>query len=499
MAKKYKYLMLGLAAATVLAGCGKADDSADKSSTKQEATDSSTADADGSGADSAADDASDSDADGAGNSEDSASGSDADSAGNSEDSASGGDADGAGNSEDGASGGDANGANDAASDSPDGADDSASDSADGADADTLEPITPSDYLVADASDYVKLGSYEGIEVIQYTYDITDEMVQEQIQSSLADAGTEEDVSTPAAEGNIVYLSLKSTIQGSDDEPEEEDTYFEIGTMEYGEEFDQQLTGVKTGDTKQFSITFGDDIWVDAWMNQTVDFEAEITAVTQLSYPEYDEKFLEEYTDYDTKEDYEAAVRADLENEYTEISYSDVIEDLFTSAIDATTFDGYPQELYDSCRDELLSSYALFAGSDDTDVQDVLDAFGITEEDLDSETLNAVNRKLLVSAFCAENKIEITEDEYFSYVEENAAYYGTASAAEFEMLYTRDSLVWNLYEAKMADQLYQMANVTEAAYSEDDMVTDEEFDLEETSEADTEDAEAAGTEADETEA
>lgn len=447
MTKKYKYLMLGLAAATALAGCGKADDSADKPSTKQEATDSSTADADGSGADSAADDASDSDADGAGNSEDGASGSDAD----------------------------------------------------GADTDTLEPITPSDYLVADASDYVKLGSYEGIEVIQYTYDITDEMVQEQIQSSLADAGTEEDVSTPAAEGNIVYLSLKSTIQGSDDEPEEEDTYFEIGTMEYGEEFDQQLTGVKPGDTKQFSITFGDDIWVDAWMNQTVDFEAEITAVTQLSYPEYDEKFLEEYTDYDTKEDYEAAVRADLENEYTEISYSDVIEDLFTSAIDATTFDGYPQELYDSCRDELLSSYALFAGSDDTDVQDVLDAFGITEEDLDSETLNAVNRKLLVSAFCTENKIEITEDEYFSYVEENAAYYGTASAAEFETLYTRDALVWNLYEAKMADQLYQMANVTEAAYSEDDMVTDEEFDLEATSEAGTEDAEAAGTEADETEA
>ncbi len=485
MTKKYKYLMLGLAAATALAGCGKADDSADKPSTKQEATDSSTADADGSGADSAADDASDSDTDGAA---DDASDSDADSASdNDADSASGNDADGADDSAD------------SADDSADGADDGASDSADGADADTLEPITPSDYLVADASDYVKLGSYEGIEVIQYTYDITDDMAQEQIQSSLADAATEEDVSTPAAEGNIVYLSLKSTIQGSDDEPEEEDTYFEIGTMEYGEEFDQQLTGVKAGDTKQFSITFGDDIWVDAWMNQTVDFEAEITAVTQLSYPEYDEKFLEEYTDYDTKEDYEAAVRADLENEYTEISYSDAIEDLFTSAIDATTFDGYPQELYDSCWDELLSSYALFAGSDDTDVQDVLDAFGITEEDLDSETLNAVNRKLLVSAFCAENKIEITEDEYFSYVEENAAYYGTASAAEFETLYTRDALVWNLYEAKMADQLYQMANVTEAAYSEDDMVTDEEFDLEETSEADTEDAEETGTETDETEA
>ena len=39
---------------------------------------------------------------------------------------------------------------------------------------TLQPITPSDYLVKNASDYVTLGSYDGIEVVQYTYDITDE-------------------------------------------------------------------------------------------------------------------------------------------------------------------------------------------------------------------------------------------------------------------------------------------------------------------------------------
>ena len=48
---------------------------------------------------------------------------------------------------------------------------------------TLQPITPSDYLVKNASDYVTLGSYDGIEIVQYTYDITDEMVQELSQTS----------------------------------------------------------------------------------------------------------------------------------------------------------------------------------------------------------------------------------------------------------------------------------------------------------------------------
>ena len=37
---------------------------------------------------------------------------------------------------------------------------------------SLEPITPSDYLVQDTADYVVLGDYEGIAVEQYTYEVT---------------------------------------------------------------------------------------------------------------------------------------------------------------------------------------------------------------------------------------------------------------------------------------------------------------------------------------
>ena len=63
--------------------------------------------------------------------------------------------------------------------------------------------------------------------------------------------------------------------------------------------------------------------------------------------------------------------------------------------------------------------------------------------------------------------------------DNAAYYGAADAVELEDMYTRDALVWNLYESKMADQLYKNAKVTETPYTEDDMLSEDDFALDET--------------------
>lgn len=330
----------------------------------------------------------------------------------------------------------------------------------------LAPITPSDYLVKNASDYVTLGSYDGLEIIQYTYEVTDDMVQDRIEEELANVGEEESVTTPSAEGDTVYVTLKSSIQGSSEAPDEEETYFTIGDEEFGPDFDAALTGLSAGDTKQFSSTFDDTVWNEDWIGQTVDFDIKVSDVTTMKVPAYDDAYLAEYTDYSTKEDYEKSIREALEMENEEMSYSDAIEALFNAAIDATTFNGYPDELYNEEREQMLSFYRMFAGDEELSDAEILEAFGVSEEDISSEILASVNQKLFISAYCQENDINVTEEEYVAFLTENASYYGASSASQFEELYTRDSLVWDLYDSKVADELYSAAHITEAAYEEE---------------------------------
>lgn len=336
----------------------------------------------------------------------------------------------------------------------------------------LEPITPSDYLVANASQYVTLGDLEGIEVTKYVYEITDDMVQEYVQYDLDMYSEEIDVDRASQTDDIVYVDLTSSIQGSDEEAYTESTYFTLGYEEYGAEFDENLTGVKPGDQVTFTITFDDTIWIEEWIDQTVDFTADITAVSEINVPEYNEEFVQEYTDYDTIEEYEESLRASLESEYEDISYSDVIDALFETAVANSEFSSYPQELYDSCKAEILSFYAAFAGTDDE--EEIFELFGMTEDDIKADVEYYVYRRLLVSALCEANDIEVTQEDYFTYLEDNAPYYDYDSAAEFESDYTRETLVWSLYESAAADLLYESANVTEEIYDET-LYYDEEYD------------------------
>lgn len=328
----------------------------------------------------------------------------------------------------------------------------------------LEPITPSEYLVQKASDYVKLGDYDGVEVMKYTYEITDDMVQDEIQGELEDASEEESTNAPSEDGNTIYMNLTASVDG-EEAADPEETFITLGQEEYGAEFDEKLTGVSTGDTLEFTITYGDDTWQEDWQGKTVDFSVEVTDVTKSEVPEYNEDYVKNYTGYDTKEEYEASVREYLEQSYEEQSAYDQSEELISACLERTEFTGeYPEDLFEACKEEALSAYSMFV-DEGGDVTDVLDMFGLTESDIEEEAKNLVNRRLFISAYAQANNIEVTEDDYVSYVNEYADYYGE-SAADFEALYTRETLVNALYESKVIDQLLEKAKVTEKEYTGD---------------------------------
>lgn len=327
----------------------------------------------------------------------------------------------------------------------------------------IEPITPSDYLPSKTADYVTLGDLSDLQATEYTYEITDDMIQAQIDEELEFNSEEIETDRASKDGDVIYLDLTSTVNG---EETTESTYFYLGSQEYGAEFDEQLIGLSAGDTIEFSITFGEDIWMEEWMNQTVDFKAEITSVCELTTPEYNDAFAAEYTDFATTAEYETYLKESLEEEYADLGYSDTIETLFDQAAEQAVISGYPEEFYDSCRDELLATYFAFTGSDD--VNDIYELFGLTEESLDAEIMNSVSRRLLISAICQEQNLEVTEEDYLECLNDYTEYYGYDSAAAFEEDYSRESLVWFLYESKAAEYLYEHAEITKIPYEEEEL-------------------------------
>lgn len=344
----------------------------------------------------------------------------------------------------------------------------------------LAAIIPSDYLVENAENYITADSLEGLETTQYTYTVTDDMIQEQIEEELYLYREETEVDRAAESGDIIYLDLTAAVKGSDDSYDES-TYFSLGDAEYGEDFDEALIGASAEDELSFDITFADDAsdttFIDEeWNGQTVHFEAVIESVCEVTDPEYTDEYISENTEYSTLEEYEEALREVLEAEYEEISYSDVLDTLFDAALEICEISELPDDLYESCYEETIASYAVFL--DTTDKDEILAEFDLTEEDLEAEVEELAQRRLLISYLCETNDIEVTEEDYVSYVEEYADYYGYDSAVDFEADMERSYLVWSIYEAKAGEILYNAADITTEVYDEEEFAEEDLDDEEE---------------------
>ena len=137
-----------------------------------------------------------------------------------------------------------------------------------------------------------------------------------------------------------------------------------------------------------------------------------------------------------------------------------------AAMDGCEFNGYPDKLYDTCEASVSETYTSFADSYGMSVEELYDAYGMTQEDVDAEIMDTVNRRLFISAICQAEDITVTSDEYTAFLESLYPDYGYDDAESFETDYGKDYLMWYLYENKVADYLVNNASLYEAPVSMD---------------------------------
>ena len=220
---------------------------------------------------------------------------------------------------------------------------------------------------------------------------------------------------PVQEGDLVTVDVTATVEG-ESEPtlSEEDYTVELGYEEFGADFDQQMIGAQAGDEKEFSTAFGEDTWYEEWIDQTVNFEVTVKSVDELVQPEYTDEFVSDTLGYESKEAFETALRDELDAGYQDQSRDETRENAIIAAMDGCEFNGYPDKLYDTCEASVSETYTSFADSYGMSVEELYDAYGMTQEDVDAEIMDTVNRRLFISAICQAEDITVTSDEYTAF-------------------------------------------------------------------------------------
>ncbi len=307
----------------------------------------------------------------------------------------------------------------------------------------------------------KLGEYKGLKVKVHRHNVTEEMVDQQIEALRQRAAAFEDVEREARTGDYVLFD----IEGFEDDTAVPGTRGEnqalmIGGDESEKELSDALVGMKRGEEKDVDI----DVPEGASPNiagKSLRFHLHLKEVKEPHPPQLNEEFVKSLgRGYTSTEDLRADIAKEMESMEDANVRNQGISELLKSLLEAHPFE-VPPTLVKGEADEQIRGYERRLRQENPDVQ--LSEARIEElrEEVRPRAEEQVRRLILVERIRETAEIEASGEEIEAQIRISAARYGMTPEKLRERLMTTGamaSLVSNINYNKTVSWLYDQADV-----------------------------------------
>jgi trigger factor len=158
------------------------------------------------------------------------------------------------------------------------------------------------------------GEYAAITLRKTHVEVEEAAVDQALQRLRERAARFEPVEDRAVEsGDTVVVDLART--GADGQTEKhENVSVEVGAPANPPGFDAELTGLRVGDSRQFTLTYPADYAIKELAGSSVAYGVVVRAIKRRVVPALDDEFARDLGDYESLEALRGRVREDLERE-----------------------------------------------------------------------------------------------------------------------------------------------------------------------------------------
>lgn len=318
-----------------------------------------------------------------------------------------------------------------------------------------------------ASDYVTLGAYKGLQV-QVDLSASEDEIEEEVNAAISQADLLEELTEGTVEeGDIASIDYEGKLNGEAfDGGTAKDYDLEIGSGSFIDGFEDGLIGVTVGETVDLNLTFPENYFSEDLAGQEVVFTVTVHAIKRM--PELTDDLINTMTDgeYATVEEYKASIRSSLEEEKEAQKDSMVVTELLTQISASATINEYPEALVAYGVQEMTDYYTQMAeGNYSMELADFLSMYlGMTEEEFKEQVELAVQQNLqqemYLKAIAETEGIDLTEEEYIEGCERYAETYNLESAEAVVETYGESIVRLSLLQEKVFDFLMENAEIEE---------------------------------------
>ncbi len=358
---------------------------------------------------------------------------------------------------------------------------------------------------------VNLGSatvseYRGVKINVAAPEVTDDEVDQKIQTNLTQNPNEVEVDRAAKDGDIVNIDYKGTKDGEAFDggtAEGQDLTLGSGSMIDG--FEDGLIGAKKGETKTLNLTFPEDYSEETLAGQAVVFEVTVNSVKEKQDAVLDDAFVQRTSSYQTVDEYKDAIRADLLSQKQKTAEQEMEQDVLQDIIDSSDFKFSRNGL--SVRyNQMLKQYTNQAKMYGMTLSQMAQANGMDEagfkEYIYSSVKEAAKQEIVVKEIAAKEGLDnITDEDMEAFAQANGStkdtlisLYGEDTAKE-QVLQDK---VLRFLASNADNEAEDPAKLSEREVTATETAAAEETSAEETSEAAEESSEEETAEAETTE-
>lgn len=261
---------------------------------------------------------------------------------------------------------------------------------------------------------VALGEYKGIAVPKADYTVNDEDVDKALEAERENQARFVDVDRPAENGDRVLLDYSGSVDGEKfDGGTAEDQTLVLGSNTFIPGFEDQLVGIKAGESRDVNVTFPTEYHAEHLAGKAAVFACTVKAVQKKELPEIDDEFIGDISEFETVDAWKADKKAKMLEDKKKYNENVRENAAIKGACDNATVD-IPDCMIERQVDYMMQDIKYRLAGSGLDFNTYLKYLNTTEADMRKnyreEAEARVKMQLVIDAVAKAENVEATDED-----------------------------------------------------------------------------------------
>ncbi|MEE1243768.1 trigger factor [Frisingicoccus sp.] len=261
---------------------------------------------------------------------------------------------------------------------------------------------------------VELGQYMGVEIEKVETEVTEEDIEKEIKRLQDQNSREITVERPAENGDTVVIDYVGSVDGVEFEGGKGENYpLELGSGSFIPGFEEQLVGAAAGADVDVNVTFPEEYHADDLAGKAALFKVKVHEVKTKEYPEVDDEFAQDISDFDTLAEFKEDLKKRLGESKLEAAKAEKQQKVMDAVVANAKMD-IPAAMVQKSVDDMMNEQAQRFQAQGISMDVFFQYSGMTPaqlaEQFRPQALANIKNRLVLDAIVAAENITVTEED-----------------------------------------------------------------------------------------